>query len=583
MKLFSISSFLAFALSASAAPVLVESGDLETLILGLSIPSAASLDKYQLPTQAQMDAFRAALGYILEGDLPSAADEAEAANYDLVSYTDTVSSDVYALLREKNSNQHWGGFYAVDMSPERALVVQCPHPRYDGVWEPSVDIFMQTDAVAFLLAGTHRNNSPDESLCDGTLGGDPYRISDMAHAPESLFQAAHEVIEAHYERSISLSFHGMADSSDPADVVISNGTPDEFVGNSLSRDLAARMNQILSDAADSRVVVSHQEPGENPSLSGSTNTQGRVTNGSTEPCMTAAPGAIFPERFIHMETDQDVKDPPESNWAFIITTLNELIPLFSDANPDLPHGDLVVSEIMMNPDQVGDATGEFIELFNHTGAAIDMTGWVIGDAGGNAATYSGVIQSGELFVVGVSGDLNGGGEPGGEPDTVWADTIDDLTLTNTGDTISVINANGDLVASVSYDDDTPLPIGVSLELTVLNIHPNGQTVRSDYVESVTPFGTDFASVDALGSSTMPLGVIPLHVVQVGADLQISFAAAPAVTYELMECSDLPLNSWTAVPGQSLIIGDGSEADFTVPIPITPMHFYRLEYSYPLSP
>ena len=91
-----------------------------------------------------------------------------------------------------------------------------------------------------------RNNSLIESACDGTLGGNPYRISDMAHQPDGLFQAAHEEVEDHHTRTVSLNFHGMGDGSDPADVVVSNGTPRVHHGNSLSRALATRMNEILA-------------------------------------------------------------------------------------------------------------------------------------------------------------------------------------------------------------------------------------------------------------------------------------------------------------------------------------------------
>ena len=435
----------------SAGPVLNEAGDLQHLLDNTVIPSEFSPDKYRLPTAGELTAFRNALGHVLAGDLPAASDDAALANYDVVSYTDNISGDVFTLLREKNSDRHWGGIYVVDQTPERALVVQCPHPLFDGVRAPSADIFMDTNAFVYFMAGTHRKNSPIESLCDHDPEDPPYRISDMAHAPDSIFQAAHEVIEETIARTVSLSFHGMAEDTDPSDVAISNGTPRVFPGNSLSRSLAARMNQILVDAEDPRYAVSHQEPGENPALSGSTNTQGRHTNGSSEPCTVEARTAIFPERFIHMECDPDVRSGDPVNWAFIIQTLNELIPLFADPVPDLHTGDLVITEFMADPAQVGDASGEYIELFNASGAPITMTDWAIYDSQFNAITFSGVIQPGDLFVVGVGNNLNGAA-PGGAPDAVWQNTSGDFTLTNTGDSVIILDENGDFVASVIFED-----------------------------------------------------------------------------------------------------------------------------------
>lgn len=559
----------------SAEPILNEAGSLQAALENEPIPTAASSDKFALPDEDELAAFRTALKHILEGDLQAAADAAVDANYEVVSFSDTDTADTFALLREKDTNQKWGGLYAIDLTPERTLVVQCPHPLYDGVRVPAADLFIDTNAVAYLQAGTHRNNSPTESGCDGDLGGDPYRISDMAHAPDSLFQAAHEVIEEHFPRTVSLSFHGMADDTDPADLVVSNGTPRVFNGNSLSRDIATRMNEILDADADPREAVSHQEPGEDPALSGSTNTQGRATNGSPEPCTVQAPTAIFPERFIHMECAPNVRSGDPSNWAFVTQTLNELIPLFSDPDPDLPTGDIVITEIMPNPQQVGENTGEYIELFNHTGSPIDIAGWSFVDRGSNRANLSGVIPPGDLFVVGRVADVNGGA-PGGATDAIWNEPGATLTLTNTGDTIILFDDNDDPVASVHYgdlDDDD----GLALEISVANAHPNGQTVQGDYAFSATPFGADFGTPGTRGDSRFPLpDPAPTSSIS-GGDLFIGFTAGLAVTYTLWDSPDLA--NWNETPGESPIVGDGLEASFDLLLPVDPARFYRLVHDY----
>jgi hypothetical protein len=562
-----------------AAPVLHEAGDLQLLLDSTLIPSEDSPDKYRLPTGGELTAFRKALRHVLAGDLQAAADEALAANYDVISYTDNVSGDVFTLLREKETDRHWGGIYVVDQTPERALVVQCPHPLFDGVRAPSADIFMDTNAFAFLMAGTHRKNSPVESLCDHDPNNDPYRISDMAHAPDSIFQAAHEVIEETIARTVSLSFHGMAQDSDPSNVSISNGTPREFPGNSLSRALAARINEILAGAADPRYAVSHQEPGENPALSGSTNTQGRHTNGSTNPCTEPARLAIFPERFIHMECAPDVRGGDPSNWAFITQTLNELIPLFSDPAPDLPVGDLVITEFMADPAQVGDGTGEYIELFNATGAPITMTNWTLYDTQFNTATFSGVIQPGDLFVVAVSNDINGAA-PGGAPDAVWQDASGDFTLTNTGDYVIILDDDGDYVASVIYADGDLFGTGVSFELATGNAHPNGQTQDLHYVASTTPFGTDYGSPGIRGETGFPVIAPTLSAAVSIPDFLITFPTTPAVTYTLWNSPTL--GGWQLLGGMPPLIGDGGPGVFTIPLPEDDRHFYRVlsEYAAP---
>ena len=42
-------------------------------------------------------------------------------------------------------------------------------------------------------------------------------------------------------------------------------------------------------------------------------------------------------------------------------------------------GDVVINEIMQNPSAVSDSAGEWFELFNPTGSAIDINGWTIQD------------------------------------------------------------------------------------------------------------------------------------------------------------------------------------------------------------
>lgn len=562
----------------SAGPVLNETGDLQQLLDNTVIPSEFSPDKYRLPSSEELTAFRSALGHVLAGELAAASDDAALANYDIVSYTDNISGDVFTLLREKNNNRHWGGIYVVDQTPERVLVVQCPHPLFDGVRTPSADIFMDTNAFAFFMAGTHRNNSPTESACDGDLGGDPYRISDMAHAPDSFFQAAHEVIEETVSPSVSLSFHGMDPDTDPANVVVSNGTPREFPGNSLSRSLADAMSLILTNAADPRTVVSHQEPGENPALSGSTNTQGRYTNGSNEPCTVEARTAIFPERFIHMECDPNVRSGASANWAFITQALNAEIPLFSDPVPDLPIGALVITEIMPDPQQVGDGSGEYIELFNATAAPINMTHWTIIDSQFNTATFSGVIQPGDLFVIGVSNDLNDTA-PGGAPDAVWQDTFGDFTLTNTGDSIIILDDNGDFVASMIYEDGNPFGTGVSFELAIGNAHPSGQTQDVDYVASTTVFDDDFGSPGTRGSTQFPVlaPALTTAISGLGPDFSITFPTAPAVTYTLWHSPQL--EGWQPFNEIAPLIGDGGPGVFTFPLPEDARHFYQVHLNY----
>ena len=62
--------------------------------------------------------------------------------------------------------------------------------------------------------------------------------------------------------------------------------------------------------------------------------------------------AIFPERFIHMEQDPDVRSGSSSNWAFVTQTYNDLVPLFPAIVPDPPEDGSLVADYQLDADAV---------------------------------------------------------------------------------------------------------------------------------------------------------------------------------------------------------------------------------------
>ncbi|MDX1417767.1 MAG: lamin tail domain-containing protein, partial [Candidatus Promineifilaceae bacterium] len=64
-------------------------------------------------------------------------------------------------------------------------------------------------------------------------------------------------------------------------------------------------------------------------------------------------------------------------------------------------GDIIVNEIMNNPAAVSDSVGEWFEVYNTTGSAIDINGWTIEDND----TDSHVISSGGSLIVPAGGYL----------------------------------------------------------------------------------------------------------------------------------------------------------------------------------
>ncbi len=340
-------AFIAMAGSTPAlAPIEVVSGDLESYLVGVPIPShntSPDVDMYVPPNPAERATFAQALDHFVAGRIQSGADAAEAVNYRTIIFNDSPRDDYKIVLREKSTDTKYRGLFAISLTPTRDLVVESPHPLFDGTRAQAINIYIETGARAFMQSGTHRNNSTTVSPCDGTQSnGDPYYISDMAHATDSFFQVAHERLAAGYPESLAFSVHGMSSPSAntaDADVVMSNGTTGNIsvFSDSWSRQVAARMNELRTSGAlgRSRSAASHQTLGEVLPLSGSTNTQGRQTNGSADACTISVSSAPLPERFLHMEQSPAVR-ASESSWAFVIQTYQELFAALADTTADIP-------------------------------------------------------------------------------------------------------------------------------------------------------------------------------------------------------------------------------------------------------
>ncbi len=121
-----------------------------------------------------------------------------------------------------------------------------------------------------------------------------------------------------------------------------------------------------------------------------------------------------------------------------------------------PNG-LVINEIFADPsntsagDANGDGTGnllqdEFIELYNTTETDIDLTGWKLADADQDRHTFlQGTIIPAKASLV-----VFGGGTPTSIPGVVQTATTGSLSLNDDGDTITLKDASGMVIKTVTY-------------------------------------------------------------------------------------------------------------------------------------
>ena len=114
-------------------------------------------------------------------------------------------------------------------------------------------------------------------------------------------------------------------------------------------------------------------------------------------------------------------------------------------------GQLLITEIMVVPQKVGDVDGEWVEVFNPTATQLDLNGWTLKDKGFNThliASSDGkpvIVPAGGYAVLAANGDQlkNGGAE------AVYAYGNNNFQLSNLVDSV-ILECNGKVIDEVSY-------------------------------------------------------------------------------------------------------------------------------------
>ncbi|MBN2406080.1 MAG: carbohydrate-binding protein [Elusimicrobia bacterium] len=152
------------------------------------------------------------------------------------------------------------------------------------------------------------------------------------------------------------------------------------------------------------------------------------------------------------------------------------------AHAAIQPGDIVINEFIQDPVSASDTYGEWVELYNMTGSAINLEGCVIRDDGSNSHTVGAVsIPANGYLLMGKSTDpaLNGGAPV--------QYTYGSFSLGNTSDQIVFLNPEGLEIDRVNYDSAAgwPLAAGKSLEL---NSPGNNNADPDNWHQATTPYG-----------------------------------------------------------------------------------------------
>jgi hypothetical protein len=293
----------------------------EIVTIGSNMPGSGS-EGFVKPVSDTLMLWRVLINSLLDEQylVADSLVQADFPFYQLYEYTDSgYLNRTYYLLREKFPVSRGWGTFIVNPNYRREIIIEIPHPKYDtNTHQEGIDVFRKTGSRFFMMSGTHRCTNSEESPCSGSSSvcGSPgsYRVSDMAHFVDAVFQVFHEEVVIRYPQLYAFNLHGHA-----------NGSCQDFF---LSNGHATNSKPILFDLKNSLIAtggVTAAVAGDGSStcpLIGSTNVQGRFSNGSPEPCTQAVSSTSG--YFIHIEQSSYVRNNSPV-YEKLINAINENI------------------------------------------------------------------------------------------------------------------------------------------------------------------------------------------------------------------------------------------------------------------
>ncbi len=293
---------------------------IDSIIAASPTDAGIDQDKYVEPTTTGTQTWRQIIQAMLSGDHAAAHTLAGTIDYRVVQFTDTppVIDQVYWVLeRTPGSTTNYWGTFVFNPSPSRSrLVIQAPHPLQNlNTGNQSIRVYTTADAWIFCLAGAHKCNSTSYSPCSGTStscadSSEPYRLGDQAHASSATFEITTEELLAYRSNAIVIQPHGYTKgdySAEDPDIIMSNGsqlTP-------ATEYLAPLKAKLLLQDNTLTFKIAHVDLAYNYYL-GQDNVQGRLINGSADPCDQAATANTG--QFLHLEQAYAKLRDTEANW-----------------------------------------------------------------------------------------------------------------------------------------------------------------------------------------------------------------------------------------------------------------------------
>jgi hypothetical protein len=164
-------------------------------------------------------------------------------------------------------------------------------------------------------------------------------------------------------------------------------------------------------------------------------------------------------------------------------------------------GELVITEIMQNPQSVSDGQGEWFEVMSLAEAPRSLAGVVLRDAGADYHVIEAplIVEPGGVVVFAASADLG----VGAVADYVWSD----FYLGNASDLIR-LEHGGVLIDAVAYDGGAlwPDPTGAAMNLDIAGLSASLNDDAVHWCEAVVSFG--YGDLGSPGQANLACGEDP---------------------------------------------------------------------------
>ena len=149
---------------------------------------------------------------------------------------------------------------------------------------------------------------------------------------------------------------------------------------------------------------------------------------------------------------------------------------------ELLFGDIVINEIMMNPDEVPDADGEWVELYNNTTMLILMNGVTFANSSDFITVdVDDLLPSSDFYVISNNGDTNSNGDFNADFFS-WT-----FSLNNSADSVSVYTEL-ETLDTVTYDNNWPLKKGESMSLDPGSLDATSNDNDNNWCKGDSDFG-----------------------------------------------------------------------------------------------